>query len=131
MKSTAAILLTVIMCFVLASCGKADPIVLPDRDNIANISVVIDGEIIYHEDSAWIDCVMSGIADAEPTSKESVHDVPQVDDYIKLDIQLYGGVSTVFAYEEYGKYYIEQPYQGIYELDSDTYSRIIELGVNK
>ena len=119
------------MCFVLASCGKADPIVLPDRDNIANISVVIDGEIIYHEDSSWIDSVMSGIADAEPTSKESVHDVPQVDDYIKLDIQLYGGVSTVFAYEEDGKYYIEQPYQGIYELDSDTYSRIIELGVNK
>ncbi len=131
MKSTAAILLTVIMCFVLASCGKADPIVLPDRDNIANISVVIDGEIIYHEDSSWIDSVMSGIADAEPTSKESVQDVPQVDDYIKLDIQLFGGVSTVFAYEEDGKYYIEQPYQGIYELDSDTYSRIIELGVNK
>lgn len=131
MKSTAAILLTVIMCFVLASCGKADPIVLPDRDNIANISVVIDGEIIYHEDSSWIDSVMSGIADAEPTSKESVQDVPQVDDYIKLDIQLFGGVSTVFAYEKDGKYYIEQPYQGIYELDSDTYSRIIELGVNK
>lgn len=131
MKSTAAILLTVIMCFVLASCGKADPIVLPDRDNIANISVVIDGEIIYHEDSSWIDSVMSGIADAEPTSKESVQDVPQVDDYIKLDIQLFGGVSTVFAYEEDGKYYIEQPYQGIYKLDSDTYSRIIELGVNK
>lgn len=131
MKSTAAILLTVIMCFVLTSCGKADPIVLPDRDNIANISVVIDGEIIYHEDSSWIDSVMSGIADAEPTSKESVQDVPQVDDYIKLDIQLFGGVSTVFAYEEDGKYYIEQPYQGIYKLDSDTYSRIIELGVNK
>lgn len=131
MKSTAAILLTVIMCFVLASCCKADPIVLPDRDNIANISVVIDGEIIYHEDSSWIDSVMSGIADAEPTSKESVQDVPQVDDYIKLDIQLFGGVSTVFAYEEDGKYYIEQPYQGIYKLDSDAYSRIIELGVNK
>ena len=27
------------MCFVLASCGKADPIVLPDRDNIANLNV--------------------------------------------------------------------------------------------
>lgn len=131
MKSTAAILLTVIMCFALASCGKADPIVLPDRDDIANISVVIDGETIYHEDSAWIDSVMSGIADAEPTSKESVQDVPQVDDYIKLDIQLYGGVSTVFAYEEDGKYYIEQPYQGIYELDSDTYTLITEPGVNK
>lgn len=131
MKSTAAILLTVIMCFSLASCGKADPIVLPDRDDIANISVVIDGETIYHEDSAWIDSVMFGIADAEPTSKESVQDVPQVDDYIKLDIQLYGGVSTVFAYEEDGKYYIEQPYQGIYELDSDTYTLITEPGVNK
>lgn len=119
------------MCLTLASCGKADPIVLPDRDNIANISVVIDGETICHEDSAWIDSVLSGIAGAEPTSKKSVQDVPQVEDYIKLDIQLFGGVSTVFAYEEDGMYYIEQPYQGIYELDADTYTLITESGDNK
>ena len=131
MKKTLAIILASIMCLTLASCGKADPIVLPDRDNIANISVVIDGETICHEDSSWIDSVLSGIAGAEPTSKKSVQDVPQVDDYIKLDIQLYSGVSTVFAYEEDGKYYIEQPYQGIYELGADTYTLITKPGDNK
>lgn len=52
--------------------------------------------------------------------------MPQVDDYIKIDFQLYNGKSTVFVYEDGGKYYVEQPYQGIYELDSAVYSLIKE-----
>ena len=131
MKRTLAILLTVIMCFALVSCGKADPIVLPDRADVVNISIEIDGETIYIEDSARIDDILSGIAKVEPTSKKSVQDVPQVDDYVKIDFQLNGGVSTIFTYEEDSKYYIEQPYQGIYELSKDIYALITKQGEDK
>lgn len=125
-KRLLSIFLTVILCFALSSCGKADPIILPKNDDVLNISVVCDEEIVYHEDSVWIDRVISGITEAEPTSRKSVQDVPQVDNYIKIDFQLHGGISTVFVYEEDGKYYVEQPYQGIYELAGVVYTLITE-----
>lgn len=126
MKRAIFLGIAIIMCFVLASCGKADPIALPEKDDVAEVGVTYDGETEYHKDTEWIDRVLSGIEVAEPTNKESVQDVPQVDDYIKIDFQLYNGKSTVFVYEDGGKYYVEQPYQGIYELDSAVYSLIKE-----
>ena len=126
MKKAISLIATIIMCFVFASCGKADPIVLPDKDDVAEVGVTYDGETEYHKDAEWIEQLLSGMKAAEPTNKESVQDVPQVDNYIKIDFQLDNGVSTIFVYEDGGRYYIEQPYQGIYELDSAVYSLIKE-----
>lgn len=126
MKRAISLIVTIIMCFVLASCGKADPIVLPDKDDVTEVGVTYDGETEYHKDAEWIEQMLSGMKAAEPTNKESVQDAPQVDNYIKIDFQLDNGVSTIFVYEDGGRYYIEQPYQGIYELDSAVYSLIKE-----
>lgn len=126
MKRAISLIVTIIMCFVLASCGKADPIVLPDKDDVTEVGVTYDGETEYLKDAEWIEQMLSGMKAAEPTNKESVQDVPQVDNYIKIDFQLDNGVSTIFVYEDGGRYYIEQPYQGIYELDSAVYSLIKE-----
>lgn len=71
---------------------------------------------ITHSDSTWISEIISGIVDSEHTSKESVQDAPQNENYIKIDIQSEAGVSTLFAYEDNGKYYMEQPDQGIYNI---------------
>ena len=51
---------------------------------------------------------------------------PQTESYIKIDFQFETGTSTIFAYEENGKHYIEQPYQGIYKIDSQLYERLQE-----
>ena len=53
-------------------------------------------------------------------------DVPQAESYIKIDFQFETGTSTLFAYKDSGKYYVEQPYQGIYKIDSQLYSRLQE-----
>ena len=66
------------------------------------------------------------ISSSEPTKKESVQDVPQAESYIKIDFQFETGTSTIFAYEDSGKYYIEQPYQGIYKIDSKLFERLQE-----
>ena len=68
--------------------------------------------------------MISNISNSKPTSKESVQDVPQVKSYIKIDIQFETGTSTLFAYEDNGKYYVEQLYQGIYEIDSKLYEQL-------
>lgn len=51
--------------------------------------------------------------------KESIQDVPNVETYGKVDITNNSGITTFFYYQEDEKYYIEQPYQGIYETDVD------------
>ena len=98
MKKFLSLFLCLTCVLTLVACGKnAVPITLPQTDEIT-----------------------------EPTKKESVQDCPQVESYIKIDFQFETGTSTIFAYEDSGKYYIEQPYQGIYKIDSQLFERLQE-----
>ena len=81
---------------------------------------------VSHSDKTWISEIIADISSSEPTKKESVQDCPQVESYIKIDFQFETGTSTIFAYEDSGKYYIEQPYQGIYKIDSQLFERLQE-----
>ncbi len=123
--------ISLFLCFtcmlILASCGKkADPIILPGTDDMVSVDITVGEDTISHIDKAWISEIISDISASEPTRKESVQDVPQAENYIKIDLQLATGSSTLFAYEDNGKYYIEQPYQGIYKIDSQLYGRLQE-----
>lgn len=59
------------------------------------------------------------LAAAERTNRLTVQDYPQTDsEVIQIDIAaLDGTIYTLFAYEENGICYIEQPYQGIYQAE--------------
>lgn len=126
----AIILLSVICIFLLPGCGKkAAPIVLPAPENITEIRIK-DGESVRaHSDSEVIQQILSDLANAKPTNKQSIQDAPQnknaiqIEFQFKADASFQAGVSTVFVYEEYGKYYVEQPYQGIYSISQDLYNR--------
>ena len=75
-------------------------------------------------DSEWISQCISSMNNAQATAKESVQDIPQADEYIKIDINTEDAKSTLFVYLEKNDYYIEQPYQGIYKTDSAFYQTI-------
>lgn len=111
----------------LAACGKnTTPITLPQVSDIISVDITVGENTINHADENWISEMISKISNSEPTKKDSVQDVPQVDNYIKIDIQFEKGTSTLFVYEDNGKYYVEQPYQGIYEIDSQLYEQLQE-----
>lgn len=117
------------MCLIcalaLVACRKkADPIALSPTDEITSIDITVGTNTVNHSDKAWISEVIADISGAEPTRKESVQDVPRVENYIKIDFQFKIGTSTLFAYEDSGKYYIEQPYQGIYRIDSQLFEKL-------
>ena len=117
----------ILILAALAACGnKAAPIVLPQTDSIKSVDVTVGENTVNYADETWISEIISNISSSEPTRKESVQDVPQVENYIKIDIQLTAKVSTLFAYEDGGKYYIEQPYQGIYEINKQLYEQLQE-----
>ena len=105
---------------------KVAPITLPQTDEITSIDITFGENTVSHSDKTWISEIIADISSSEPTKKESVQDCPQVESYIKIDFQFETGTSTIFAYEDSGKYYIEQPYQGIYKIDSQLFERLQE-----
>ena len=127
MKKYISIFLCLACVLPLVACGKkADPITLPQTDEITSIDITVGGNTVSHSDKTWISKIIANISSSEPTKKESVQDVPQAESYIKIDFQFETGTSTLFAYEDSGKYYVEQPYQGIYKIDSQLYSQLQE-----
>ena len=127
MKKYISLFLCLTCILTLVACGKkAAPIQLPQTSNITSVDVTVGENTTNHSDTAWISEIISDISSSEPTSKQSVQDFPQTESYIKIDFQFETGTSTIFAYEENGKHYIEQPYQGIYKIDSQLYERLQE-----
>lgn len=117
-----------LLLLILNVCGcayAAAPIVLPDVEDIISISIESGDNTENHKDLSWIEEAVSAILSSEPTSKQSVQDTPQVDSYVRIDIQLRNGTSTIFAYEQDGKFYVEQPYQGIYEIEAETFELLV------
>ena len=107
-----------IMCILLSACGtsaKADPIVLPTTEDIISISASDDNATATCTEGEQIGEIMSILMDMESTSKSSVNDSPNVDEYVKIDLNCSDNtVTTIFFYEDSGTRYVEQPYQGIY-----------------
>ena len=128
MKKCFSVIICVACILSLFACSKnANPIVLPQSSDVVSVDV-IDGEnTVNCSDKTWIDEVISGLSDSKPTNKQSVQDFPQVDNYIKVELNSQTEKTTVFVYKDKGKFYIEQPYNGIYIIDSDLYKMFWEL----
>lgn len=126
MKKIASIFIIAIMVCSMVACSqkKADPINLPEESTIQSIDVTIGDEMKNFSDSEWISQCILNITNAQATNKESVQDMPQVDEYIKIDINTENAVSTLLVYIEKDNYYIEQPYQGINKTDSTFYEML-------
>ncbi|MEG0598133.1 MAG: DUF5301 domain-containing protein, partial [Oscillospiraceae bacterium] len=58
------------------------------------------------------------------TTEESVQDVPTVSKYTRVDLVCDGTLSSLFIYEKNAKWYIERPYEGIYETDESILDAI-------
>lgn len=128
MKKCFSVIICVACILTLFACGKkANPIVLPQSSDVVSVDV-IDGEnTVNCSDKTWIDEVISGLSDSKPTNRESVQDFPQVDNYIKVELNSQTEKTIVFVYKDKGKFYVEQPYNGIYIIDSDLYKMFWEL----
>ena len=127
MKKFLFLFLYLTCILTLAACGKkAAPITLPQADEIASIDITFEENTVSHSDKTWMSEIIADISSSEPTKKESVQDAPRVESYIKIDFRLETGTITIFAYEDRGKYYLEQPYQGIYKIERKLFERLQE-----
>lgn len=89
MKKIISLVLCLICALALVACRKkADPVALPQTDEITSIDITVGTNTINHSDKAWISEIIADISGAEATNKESVQDTPQAENYIKIDVQL-------------------------------------------
>lgn len=128
MKKCFSVIICVACILTLFACGKkANPIVLPQSSDVVSVDVTVGENTVNCSDKTWIDEVISGLSDSKPTNKQSVQDFPQVDNYIKVELNSQTEKTTVFVYKDKGKFYIEQPYSGICIIDEETYNQLKEV----
>jgi hypothetical protein len=120
-KYNCLILFVLIITLCLSGCGKkANPIELPLTENISSIEIPGGIKDTIITDKEIIASFIKKVLEAMPTSKQSVQDVPTVSEYTRVDFVSAKNFSSIFIYQENSKWYIEQPYRGIYETDEIT-----------
>lgn len=100
---------------------------LPQLENLKSISLEqnANGKVI--SDNEEIRDIINILNGKERTTKEeSIQDEPvNTNNKIKIDFNFKEtGASTLFIYEKNNKYYIEQPYNGIYKILEEEYNSI-------
>ncbi|EEQ56518.1 DUF5301 domain-containing protein [Enterocloster sp. OA13] len=116
------------LCLTGCRRNTAEPIILPTVDDICSINIeLIDGRQMSYENSESIKQIISAISIGKATNKESVQDFPSEDEYGTINIESNDGTTTVFYYVNSGKYFVEQPYQGIYEAVGNLENSLINV----
>lgn len=117
----AAVIVVVFALALFAGCGKkVESTKLLSNGAVTSIEVMsIDGDKIRPSEEG-VKEILHIIEHAEPTRSQSVNDQPtNVDAYGTIIINTDEESTTFHYYEKGGAYYIEQPYVGIYRLDSN------------
>lgn len=128
MKKTIALILLLFCTVGFSACGKqVSPIQLPAAEALVSVHISSDGTAKTYTDTTWMQELLSTLSAAQPTSRESVQDYPDAAHPMQIIFEHQdGGTSTVFAYEKNGAYYLEQPYQGIYQLTAAQYNWLVQ-----
>lgn len=105
---------------------------LPEASNIKSIVIeknngkVDDGKKEIKDAEEIQKILNTLIGKGRKTKEESIQDTPvNAKDIIKVDFNhVEGGTSTIFLYRKMPQLYLEQPYNGIYQITSDDYYAI-------
>ncbi len=124
MKQIILVALLLLTLGVFSSCKGRPAPVLPEPASVTAAEVTMDEESLTHLKRAWIEEVIAGLSAAAPTRTESVSDAPSASDYTLLELCTDDGACRMFFYEKDGAYYMEQPYQGIWQIDQQLYATI-------
>ena len=100
---------------------------IPSDDSVYSINLEQNGKKIEVSEQDKIKDIIYVISEVKrTTTNESIQDSPiNVENEIKIDFEYEENKnSTVFVYKKNGKYFVEQPYNGIYRISPDEYNSI-------
>lgn len=123
------ITMIVIGCFLSGCAEKNNAEIVKESSNLQEINLTLyNGKSVNVTESEKVEDIVKVINSAESTKEESVQDVPNAKQYGKIILVSKEDERTLYYYEREGKYYIEEPYVGIYQCDQDlnSYFKSIE-----
>lgn len=109
------------LLLALTGCGIWNEVMtLPEAEEISAVRVEqMDGKVTRYEDGESIRRIVDVLSGGRVTDRRSVQDVPQAKRYGTVYLENHGGTTVAFYYEEHGSWFVEQPYQGIYQVEED------------
>lgn len=122
------IFLAALLLFAAACSAKAGPLTLPDADEVTAVRLEYGGGSVTRTGPGWIELLLEAMAESAPTRKATVQDVPDKADLAAAHFEMEdGSEQTFFFYPEKGKWYIERPYEGVYETDQLLWGMVTDL----
>lgn len=103
---------------------------IPNSHNLSSISYELPTGIITVAEEDKMDKILEGLHGLNLSTKTvSVQDVPvDVEDIVYIRFYYKeDAVGNLYIYKRNGKYYAEEPYNGIYKIDEEKYNYIIDL----
>ena len=123
------VILIFTLCFAIINKPKYN-LKLPEISDVSSIFVILnDNEVKLEKEEDITGIITTLMSNGRTTKIESIQDFP-VNVSNVITIKIYhksSGSSTLFVYERKGNYYLEQPYNGIYEISSDEYNSILNF----
>lgn len=123
------VILIFTLCFAIINKPKYN-LKLPEISDVSSISLTLnDNEVKLDKEEDITSIITTLMSNGRTTKIESIQDFP-VNVSNVITIKIYhksSGSSTLFVYERKGNYYLEQPYNGIYEISSDEYNSILNF----
>lgn len=136
-KILSILIVILLLSLSLLGCSKLK-ITLPNEADLESIvlseSAEENNKHITITDNEGIKNIIDSIkSNSKKTNKESINDTPtNIDYYIKLELShSKGGSSVAYVYKTKDRYYIEQPYNGIWEITQESYDDIATLFKDK
>ena len=104
---------------------------IPNSHNLSSISYELESGIVTVMTEEEMDKVLNGIYDLNlSTQSVSVQDFPTNAEHL-VSIRLYykeeNSVGNFYIYKRKDKYYLEEPYNGVYKISEGDYNYIIDL----
>lgn len=104
---------------------------IPNSHNLSSISYELPSGIITVAEEEKMDAILNGIYDLNLSTKSvSVQDYPtNVLDIVAIRFYYKEDdvVGNFYIYKKKDKYYLEEPYNGIYKITEEDYNYIIDL----
>lgn len=129
-KIFSILIVILLLSLSLVGCSKGQ-ITLPNEADLESVvlseSTEENNKHITITDNEEIKNIIDSIkSNSKKTNKESINDTPtNVDYYIKLEFShSKGGSSVAYVYKTKDRDYIEQPYNGIWEITQESYDNI-------
>lgn len=112
------------VAFTFGSAAGKIPAALPQSSEVRSITIerINDGENLGEvrvSQKADVESILGALADTDKTLRESVNDAPYKDSYFRIDING-AEYRRFYLYSDGGKYYVEEPYAGIYRINHEV-----------